>query len=345
MREIGRYRVEHEIGRGGMAVVHLAWQPDLDRPVALKELVNLQADPARFLSEARIAGSLNHPNIVVVHEYFEHDGTPYIAMEYLARGSLRPLVGSLTPAQIVGVLDAILAGIAYAGEHGVVHRDLKPENVMRTEDGSVKIADFGIAKAQDELSNLTPAGEFLGAAAYVSPEQALGGKATAASDLYSVGVLAFELFTSAVPFADAGSGTAMLIRKVNEVPPSVHERAPEIDKQLSDWVASLLQREPARRPAGAAAARALLDAAAERTLGADWRRRAGLPADVPVRVGAVAPTEAAPLTVAAALLRPMNVAVGVVLAVTAALLATWLFAVAVGAYLALAAVSYFERRR
>ena len=109
MREIGRYRVEHEIGRGGMAVVHLAWQPDLERPVALKELVNLQADPARFLSEARIAGSLNHPNIVVVHEYFEHDGTPYIAMEYLARGSLRPLVGSLTPVQIVGVLDAIHA--------------------------------------------------------------------------------------------------------------------------------------------------------------------------------------------------------------------------------------------
>ena len=267
-------------------------------------------------------------------------------MEYLARGSLRPLVGSLTPVQIVGVLDAILAGIAYAGEHGVVHRDLKPENVMRTEDGSVKIADFGIAKAQDDLSNLTPAGEFLGAAAYVSPEQALGGQATAGSDLYSVGVIAFELFTGAVPFADAGSGTAMLIRKVNEVPPSVHELAPEIDKQLADWVASLLQREPARRPAGAAAARTLLDAAAERALGADWRRRAALPADVPARKAAVAPAEAAaPLSVAAALLRPMNVAVGVVLAVTAALLATWLFAVAVGAYLALAAVSYFERRR
>lgn len=345
MREIGRYRVEHEIGRGGMAVVHLAWQLDLDRRVALKELVNLQADPARFLNEARIAGSLNHPNIVGVHEYFEHDGMPYIAMEYLERGSLRPLVGALTVEQIVGVLDAILAAIAYAGEHGVVHRDLKPENVMRTDDGTVKITDFGIAKAQGELSNVTPAGEFLGAAAYVSPEQALGGKATTASDLYSVGVFAFELFAGAVPFADAATGTALLIRKVNEPAPSLREVALDLDKQLVDWVAALLQQEPARRPADAATARTALGAAAVHALGADWRQRAVLPADVPQRVDVDLPARETSRSIVAALVRWPNVAVGVVLAVMAVFLATWLFAVAAVAYLSLAAVSYLEKPR
>jgi len=333
-----------EIGRGGMAVVYLAWQPDIERRVALKELTNLQSDPTRFLNEARIAGSLNHPNIVVVHEYFEHEGTPYIAMEYLERGSLRPLVGSLTTEQIVGVLDAILAAVGYAGDHGVVHRDLKPENVMRTEDGTVKIADFGIAKAQGELSNVTPAGEFLGAAAYVSPEQALGGPATAASDLYSIGVFAFELFTGEVPFADAASATALLIRKVNEPAPPV----PDVDRQLADWVASLLQQEPARRPPDAAAARASLGAAAERALGADWRHRAALPANVPDRIGTGAahasPPPPPPPSLVAALARWPNVAVGVGLAVAAAFLATWLFAVAAAAYLSLAAVSYLEHR-
>ena len=140
-----------------MAIVHLAHQAELERAVALKELDGLGAtDPTatvRFLREARLGGSLNHPNIVTVHEYFEHGGVPYIAMEFLPRGPLRPLVGTLTDPQVVGVLEGILAGLAHADEHGIVHRDLKPENVMRTKDGAVKIADFGIATAYDELAN------------------------------------------------------------------------------------------------------------------------------------------------------------------------------------------------
>src|SRR5919197_3900186 len=151
MKTVGRYEILRDIGRGGMAVVYLARQTDLDRNVALKELGAFHAmDPAfaeRFLRESRVAGSLSHPNIVTVHDYFEHEGIPYIAMEYMERGSLRPWVGHLSWVQVGGVLEGLLAGLAHAHRQGIVHRDLKPENLMITGDGSIKIADFGIAKA------------------------------------------------------------------------------------------------------------------------------------------------------------------------------------------------------
>src|SRR5262249_9128876 len=133
-RRLGRYEIIREIGRGGMAIVYLARQTDLDRQVALKELPAFHATDkafaSRFLRESRIAGSFSHPNIVTVYDYFEHDGLPYIAMEYVPRGSLRPHIGRLTLAQIGGVLEGLLAALAYAASRGVVHRDLKPENLM-----------------------------------------------------------------------------------------------------------------------------------------------------------------------------------------------------------------------
>src|SRR6187431_3179609 len=132
MKTVGRYEILRDIGRGGMAIVYLARQTDLDRFVALKELGAFHAsDPSfaeRFLRESRVAGSLTHPNIVTVHDYFEHEGTPYIAMEFLERGSLRPHAHSLTLPQIAGVLEGLLAGLAHAHSRGVIHRDLKPEN-------------------------------------------------------------------------------------------------------------------------------------------------------------------------------------------------------------------------
>ena len=364
MREVGQYKLERELGRGGMAVVHLARQPGLERAVALKELAGLWAtDPtatARFLREARLAGSLNHPNIVTVHEYFEHGGIPFIAMEYLPRGPLRPLVGSLDERQIAGVLSAMLAGLAHAAEHGIVHRDLKPENVMRTQDGTVKIADFGIATAYDELAsaNLTPLGEFVGAPGYVSPEQVLGEPATTASDLYSVGVIAFELFTGSVPFAEAGSGGKILISKVNRRAPSLSSVRGDLDKPLLDWVDRLLERDPARRPAAPAAAREQLEDAAEAAFGPRWHRDAVLPTVDP-EPKAVAPVP--PLNrfistrtlrtlalsrrlLANALTRPGNLAVGTLLVVAALVLEPWLFAVAAASYLVLAAITFFDER-
>src|SRR5919107_1244452 len=180
MKTVGRYEILREVGRGGMAMVYLARQTDLDRFVALKELGAFHASDEsfaqRFLRESRVAGSLSHPNVVTVHDYFQHDGTPYIAMEYVERGSLRPYVGKISLAQISGVLEGLLAGLAHAEQHGIVHRDLKPENLMVTVDGRVKIADFGIAKATNQMQTgafLTATGTTVGTPTYMAPEQAM----------------------------------------------------------------------------------------------------------------------------------------------------------------------------
>jgi serine/threonine protein kinase len=336
-----------------MAIVHLAYEVQLDRWVALKELDRYGAtDPTattRFLREARLAGSLSHPNIVVVLAYFEHGGVPYISMEFLPRGPLRPLVGTLTDPQIVGVLDGILAGLDHAHEHGIVHRDLKPENVMRTDLGAVKIADFGIATAYDELANanLTPLGEFVGAPAYVSPEQVLGKTATTASDLYSVGVIAFELFTGAVPFAESGGGSALLVAKVNQRAPQLSSLRPDLDRGLAEWVDRLLERDPARRPHSAAAAAGSLEDVAERALGPRWRREAVLPEEQPAPV-VREPTETLRTLALSrrllghALTRPVNLVVPALVIVAGLLLAPWLFLVAAASYIALVLITYFD---
>ena len=223
LKTVGRYEILREVGRGGMAMVYLARQTDLDRFVALKELAAFHASDAafaqRFLRESRVAGSLSHPNIVTVHDYFEHAGTPYIAMEYVERGSLRPFVGQMTLAQIGGVLEGLLAGLAQAEQHGIVHRDLKPENLMVTSDGRVKIADFGIAKATKQMQTgafLTATGTTVGTPTYMAPEQAMAQDIGPWTDLYSVGCMAFEMFTGRVPFHDSDAPMAILLRHVNE---------------------------------------------------------------------------------------------------------------------------------
>ena len=223
MKTVGRYEILRELGRGGMALVYLARQTDLDRFVALKELGAFHASDAsfaqRFLRESRVAGSLSHPNIVTVHDYFEHEGTPYIAMEYVERGSLRPYVGKMTLSQIGGVLEGLLAGLTNAEQNGIVHRDLKPENLMVTSDGRVKIADFGIAKATTKMQTgafLTATGTTVGTPTYMAPEQAMAQDIGPWTDLYSVGCMAFELFTGKVPFHDSDAPMAILLRHVNE---------------------------------------------------------------------------------------------------------------------------------
>src|SRR4051794_27726143 len=160
--------------RGGMSVVYRAVQTRLGRTVALKR-VDVRGGHdlvARFVREARLAGSLNHPNIVTVFDYFEHDGVPYIAMEYLKCGSLERQVGAIGPRQCVAVLHDILAGLAHAHAAGIVHRDIKPANLLVTAGGHVKIADFGIARAYDQLTTrLTGTGAPIGTPAYMAPEQ------------------------------------------------------------------------------------------------------------------------------------------------------------------------------
>src|SRR3954466_1080801 len=252
---VGPYRVLRPIGdRGGMAIVYLAEQTTLGRLVALKEL-DLQArDPKlveRFLEGSRIASSLHHPNIVAVHDFFEHDGVPYISMEFVERGSLRRYVGTLTPAQAFGVLEGVLAGLAHAHAHEIIHRDLKPENLLVTADGAGKIADFGIAPAMRRVTKYTGTGITVGTPAYMAPEQAMAMAVTPATDLHSVGVVAFELLSGQLPMS-GDAPMALMIRKGHESSPQLASVLPEIDPRLARLVGRLLARVPDDRPQSAA---------------------------------------------------------------------------------------------
>src|SRR5919205_3713566 len=244
---VGRYEIVGELGRGGMAVVYEALHVELGKTVALKEPVPGAADAhlaERFLREARTSGALDHPNVVSVFDYFEHDGRPYIAMEHVPGGSLRPLVGQLSLSQISGVLEGVLAGLAHAERHGVVHRDLKPENLLVTGEGRIKIADFGIAKAVDRTAvgqSLTAAGMTIGTPRYMAPEQARAERVGPAADLYSLGVIAYELFTGRVPFGEADTPfAALLMQHISEPVPDPLARNPDLDPELAAWTLRML---------------------------------------------------------------------------------------------------------
>jgi hypothetical protein len=281
-RQVGRYRIVREIGRGGMAAVYLARQVDLDRDVALKELSSFHAaDPAfaeRFVRESRVAGSMSHPNIVTVYEYLNANGTPYIAMEYVERGSLRPFVGRTTLAQTIGVLEGALAGLAQAERREIVHRDIKPENLMVTADGEVKIADFGIAKALTDAGgpHLTMTGTTVGTPAYMAPEQATAGEVGPWTDLYSLGITAYEMTVSRVPFHDSTTPVAVLMRQVSEEIPSAVSIDPRVDRRFSDWIDRLLVKDPEQRTRTARDAWYELEEIAVAVLGPLWRREARL---------------------------------------------------------------------
>jgi serine/threonine protein kinase len=255
-----RYEIVGEVGRGGTATVHLARQRGLGRLVALKELLAIAAaDPSaarRFIRESRLTGALNHPNIITVHDFFEDHGTPYIAMEYLERGSLRPLIPDRTLAQTAGVLEGLLAGLDYAQQQGIVHRDLKPENLLVTRTGGIKIADFGIAKAVSDANTaaLTATGTTIGTPTYMAPEQAMAEEIGPWTDMYAVGIIAFELLAGRPPFDVSGPPASILLQHVNRPPTELTTFDPAADPRLSRWISRLLVKEPEERPQSAGAA-------------------------------------------------------------------------------------------
>jgi hypothetical protein len=283
LKRVGRFDLVEVIGRGGAAVVYLAVQRDLQRNVALKELAPFHlADTSfaeRFVEESRLAGAMNHANVVTVHEFFEDGSVPYIAMEYLPNGSLRQYIGRLSTAQIAGVLEGVLAGLAHGEAHGIVHRDLKPENLLVAIDGRVKIADFGVARAYSNAATravVTVAGTTIGTPAYMSPEQALGGDLTPATDLYSLGIVAWELFTGQVPFEENDTPVAVLYRHVHEPVPSVRTVAPEVDPGIALWLEKMLGKRPEDRFRRADDAWLALEDVILDLLGPRWRREARL---------------------------------------------------------------------
>ncbi|MDA0168562.1 serine/threonine protein kinase [Solirubrobacter taibaiensis] len=280
LEQVGPYRIVKQIGRGGMAVVYLARQPVLGRSVALKELAPfLAGDPAlaqRFIREARVAGSLNHPNVVTVFDFLEQEGVPYIAMEYLERGSLRPFVGRMSLPQIAGVLEGLLAALSQAEAMHIVHRDVKPENLLVTWEGGIKIADFGIAKAIQQVQTdemLTPAGATVGTPAYMAPEQAMAQEIGPWTDLYQTGVVAYELLTGAVPFQADGTPMAMLMQHISDPVPDLPAGT---DPALAAWVKQMMAKEASGRPRSAQAAWNELEEIIIELTGPLWRREARL---------------------------------------------------------------------
>src|SRR5690349_1345387 len=284
-----RFEIVSVIDRGGMAFVYLARQADLKRFVAIKELHAFHLGDStiveRFLREAQIGALLSHPNIVTLFETFEHDGLPYIVVEHVPRGSVRPLVGTLDTAQVVGVLEGVLAGLAHAETRGVVHRDLKPENLLVADDGTIKIGDFGIAKAFHQAATLGPhltvTGTELGTPAYMSPEQGLGRDVGPWTDLYSTGVIAYELLSGRTPFGDDGTPVEQLMAHVQRTAPPLGQLRPDLDPRLAGWVDWLLAKEPARRPQTAREAWDRLEDAVIEVLGPRWRRAASLAQTAP----------------------------------------------------------------
>ncbi|MBV9193404.1 MAG: protein kinase [Solirubrobacterales bacterium] len=254
----GRYRIDGRLGVGGMSTVHLAFDQRLERYVAIKLLAeHLADDPAfvsRFRREALSAARLVHPNIVQVFDFGldEHQHQHFIVMEHVPGQSCAEILrdrGHLDVDQAVDILAQACRGLDYAHRHGVVHRDVKPGNLLVSEADVVKLADFGIARATDQ-SSITQVGSVLGTAAYLAPEQARGEEAGPRADLYSLGVVAYQLISGRLPY-EAASLSELTLKQQREPPPPLNRIDPSVPPELAGVVAGALSIDQEDRPVNA----------------------------------------------------------------------------------------------
>ena len=251
--KLGKYRVLGEIGRGGMAIVYRARQESLDRIVAIKELdlARTGSDPKaleRFQLEAKAAASLDHPSIITIHDFWEKARKAYIAMEFVDGMELKEVLN------LLGAVDSVTAAsigielchaLSYAHERGLIHRDIKPGNVMLSSLGSVKLADFGIVLVTGS-ANLTTTGQVIGTPSYMSPEQIRGEHLGPASDIFSLGVLLYEMVTGVKPF-QGPSDVAITHAIINKRPARIRRLAPNVPRRFSRVIMRCLRKKPGRR--------------------------------------------------------------------------------------------------
>jgi serine/threonine protein kinase len=280
-QEIGQYKIESMIGKGGMASVYKAYQPSISRYVAIKVLADDYAKDVNFLKrfegEGRAVAALEHPNILPVYDFGFHSDRPYMVMRYIDSGTLAEMIAEqpdLNYSRIVELVGGVAAALDYAHTQGIVHRDIKPTNIMIDRHGQALLTDFGLAKAitTSEKSRLTQAGTVVGTATYMSPEQAADEPLDGRSDIYSLGVVLFELLTGVPPF-DGETMVAIALKHINEPTPSIRAINPEIPEAFEAVVENAMQKWPDERYQTATEFRQSLEAALA-TVNTDTRLKA-----------------------------------------------------------------------
>lgn len=253
LKEFGDYEIEAELGRGGMGIVYLAKQKNLNRKVALKMLTGHYGpeELRRFLEEAETAAGLSHTNIAHIYEVGEHDGMPFFSMEYVEGGTLADRVRKQlpTPREAAELLISIARALEHAHQNGIVHRDMKPANVLLATEGTPKVADFGIAKRLNVETMLTQTGAIIGTPTYMAPEQAEGNSRHVGptADVYSLGAILYELLAGRPPFLPEDNDVAITLRVLTEEPVSPAWHRPEIPRDLETICMKCLQKEPKHR--------------------------------------------------------------------------------------------------
>jgi serine/threonine protein kinase len=252
-RTLGGYNLTEELGMGGMATVYKAYQPRLERSVAVKVLdpafITDDSDVlARFRREAKAIAALRHPNILTVYDYGEEEGLAYIVMEYVEGGTLKDrLEGEpFEPQRAVGLSIGVGRALAFGHDQGIIHRDVKPANILLPREDWPLLADFGLVKLQQARRALTQAGMILGTPDYTSPEQALGEAADHRADIYALGVVLYEMITGRLPF-EANKAFDVLLMHINEAPPKPREIVPNTPEIVEDIILKALAKSPAER--------------------------------------------------------------------------------------------------